>query len=109
MRQCAYCGERAGLFGRVCTDCKKLLARVEELRGKVSYGQFLDGLEQTGIAKEKILTFLQADPDGKGSIQDQMTAEMTTELMKVMGISGRQTAQEVKRIRDIVEKDKDSD
>jgi hypothetical protein len=26
---------------------------------------------------------------------------MTSELMQVMGISGRQTAQEVKRIRDI--------
>jgi hypothetical protein len=84
-----------------------LLARVQELRGKVGFGEFLEGLEQTGVAKEKILTFLQADPDGKGSIQDQVTAEMTTELMNVMGISGRQTAQEVKRIRTSVDKDSD--
>jgi hypothetical protein len=107
MRQCVYCRDRAGLFGRVCTECKKLLATVQELRGKVGYGQFLDGLEQTGVAKEKILTFLQADPDGKGSVQDQVTAEMTTELMKVMGITGQQTAQEVKRIRGIVDKESD--
>ena len=107
MRQCVYCTDRAGLFGRVCTDCKRLLERVQELRGKVGFGQFLEGLEQTGVAKEKILTFLQADPDGKGSIQDQVTAEMTTELMNVMGISGRQTAQEVKRIRNSVDKDSD--
>lgn len=107
MRQCVYCTDRAGLFGRVCADCKKLLARVQELRGKVGFGQFLEGLEQTGVAKEKILTFLQADPDGKGSIQDQVTAEMTTELMNVMGISGRQTAQEVKRIRTSVDTDSD--
>lgn len=105
MRNCVYCGERAGLFGRTCAECKKLLARVGELRGKVSFGQFLDGLEQTGIDKEKILRFLKADPDGAGSIQDQVTAEMTTELMKVMGISGQQTAEEVKRIRDLVGKD----
>ena len=107
MRQCVYCHERSGFFGRVCGDCKKLLARVQELRGKVGFGQFLEGLEQTGVAKEKILTFLQADPDGKGSIQDQVTAEMTTELMNVMGISGRQTAPEVKRIRTSVDKDSD--
>ena len=107
MRPCIYCTDRAGLFGRVCADCKKLLARVQELRGKVGFGQFLEGLEQTGVAKEKILTFLQADPDGKGSIQDQVTAEMTTELMNVMGMSGRQTAQEVKRIRTSVDKDSD--
>jgi hypothetical protein len=105
MRKCVYCGERAGLFGRSCGDCKKLLARATELRGKVSYGQFLDGLGQTGIDKEKILLFLKADPDGTGSIQDQVTAEMTTELMQVMGISGRQTAQGVKRIRDTVDKE----
>jgi len=107
MRKCVYCGERAGLFGKACTDCKKLLARVAELRGKVSYGQFLNGLEETGVDKEKILRFLKADPDGIGSIQDQVTAEMTTQLMKVMGIAGNQTAQEVKRIRGNVEKESD--
>ncbi len=105
MRKCVYCSESARLFGRVCSDCKKLLARVAELRGKVSYGQFLDGLEQTGVDKDKILVFLKADPDGKGSVQDQVTAEMATELMKVMGISGRQSADEVKRIRDVLGKD----
>ncbi len=109
MRQCVYCYERSGFFSRVCGDCKQLLAAVQELRGKVSYGQFLDGLERTGVAKGKILTFLQADPDGKGSVQDQVTAEMTTELMNVMGISGRQSAEEVKRIRDSVDKNKGSD
>ncbi|HEY6365547.1 MAG TPA: hypothetical protein VI585_12230 [Candidatus Binatia bacterium] len=81
------------------------MVRVEELRGRVGYGEFLDGLEQTGVAKEKIMIFLKADPDGTGSIQDQVTAEMTTELMKVMGISGRQTAEAVKRIRDNAAKD----
>jgi hypothetical protein len=107
MRQCVYCGDRARRFGRVCADCKKLLACVDELRGKVGFGQFLDGLERTGVAKEKLVKFLHADPDGKGSVQDQVTAEMTTELMNVMGMSGRQTAQEVKRIRTSVDKDSD--
>ena len=79
MKKCLYCGEKSGFFVRVCGDCKKLLARVEELRGKVSYGQFLDGL--------------------------QVTAEMTTELMNIMGMSGRQSPQEVKRIRHLVDKD----
>jgi hypothetical protein len=105
MRQCVYCGERAGLLARICADCKRLLECVDSLRGKVGYGEFLDGLEQTGVAKEKILAFLKADPDGNGSVQDQVTAEMTTELMKVMGIAGKQTPQAVKRIRDYVDKE----
>lgn len=107
MRPCVYCGERAGLFGKSCGECKKLLARVDELRGKVGFGQFLDGLAETGVAKDKILKFLDADPDGKGSVRDQVTAEMTSELMKVMGIAGRQTAPEVKRIRNSVNKESD--
>ena len=81
------------------------MQRVDELRGKVGFGEFLDGLEQTGVAKQKIMAFLKADPDGQGSVQDQVTAEMTTELMKVMGISGQQTAENVKRIRHSVDKD----
>lgn len=81
------------------------MGRVDELRGKVGFGEFLDGLEQTGVAKQKIMTFLKADPDGQGSVQDQLTAEMTTELMKVMGISGQQTTENVKRIRNSVDKD----
>jgi hypothetical protein len=105
MGHCIYCGERVGFWSRMCADCKKLMACVEQLRGQVGYGEFLDGLERTGVAKEKIMVFLKANPEGKGSIQDQVTAEMTTELMKVMGISGQQTAQEVRRIRDSVIKD----
>jgi hypothetical protein len=89
----------------MCSECKRLLARVNELRGKVGFGEFLDGLEETGVPREKIMTFLKADPDGQGSVQDQVTAEMTTELMKVMGISGQQTAEEVKRIRHSVDKE----
>ena len=105
MAVCAYCGEKAGLWSRICNDCKKLMACVQELRGRVGYGEFLTGLERTGVAKEKIMTFLKADPDGKGSVQDQVTAEMTTELMNIMGISGRQTPEEVKRIRDSATKE----
>ena len=71
---------------------------------KSDLASFSMGSSSTGVAKEKIMTFLKADPDGQGSVQDQVTAEMTTELMKVMGISGQQTAEEVKRIRNSVDK-----
>jgi len=103
--RCVYCGERSGFWASACGDCKKLLARVEELRGRVGYGEFLDGLAEAGVAKEKILVFLKADPDGKGSIQDQVTAEMTSELMQVMGLKGSQSAENVKQIRKSIEKE----
>ena len=103
--RCVYCGERCGFWSRICSDCKKLLARADELRGRAGYGEFLDELERTGVSKEKIIVFLQADPEGKGSIQDQVTAEMAGELMKVMGLKGSQSAGDVKRIREMVTKE----
>lgn len=105
MARCAYCGDRAGFWCRTCKDCKKLLARFEELRGHAGFGEFLDELERTGVSKEKIVLFLKADPDGKGSIQDQVTAEMATQLMRVMGLKGNQTPRDVKRIRETVGKE----
>jgi hypothetical protein len=38
-------------------------------------------------------------------MQDQVTAEMTSELMKVMGLKGSQTPEEVKRIRRTIGKE----
>ena len=71
----------------------------------MSFGEFLDELGRTGVSKEKIVLFLKADPDGRGSIQDQVTAEMATQLMRVMGIKGSQTPRDVKRIRETVGKE----
>jgi hypothetical protein len=105
MARCIYCGDGSGFWSKLCGDCRKLLARVDKLRGKVGFGEFLDELERTGVEKEKILLFLRADPDGKGSMQDQVTAEMTSELMKVMGLKGSQTPEEVKRIRRTIGKE----
>ena len=42
---------------------------------------------------------MNADPDGSGSIKDQITADMSTELLGAMGIRVQQTAQDVKRLR----------
>jgi hypothetical protein len=105
MSRCAYCGDRSGLWSKICAECKKLLARVDELKGRVGYGEFLDELERTGVSKEKIVVFLKADPEGKGSVQDQVTAEMTSELMKVMGLKGSQSTENVKRIRKSFDKE----
>jgi len=106
MARCAYCNDSAGFWSTICKECKKLLARVEELRGRVGYGEFLSGLEETGVLPNKIMIFLKADPDGKGSIQDQVTADMANELLTVMGMPERQKPEDVKRIRRSTEKEK---
>ncbi len=57
-------------------------------------------LVDTGIATEKIERFLEADPNGSGSIRDQIAADMTNDLMQALGNDTRQTAADVKRLRE---------
>lgn len=99
MADCGYCGERAGIWSRCCKDCRRLEQQVQEYGGQVGFSELLDRLEETGVRPEKIMRFLKANPDGRGSVRDRMTADMTNELLKVMGINERQTPDDVERIR----------
>ena len=62
--------------------------------------QFLDLFIETGLSREKIEAFMNADPHGKGSVKDQITADMSSELLAAMGIRVEQTAQDVKQLRE---------
>jgi hypothetical protein len=98
--KCTYCQERAGWFARVCADCQRLLDLYETHRGQLSLLQFLDLFIETGLPREKIEAFMDADPHGEGSIKDRITADMSTQLLYAMGIPAQQTAQDVKRLRE---------
>ncbi len=54
----------------------------------------------TGIPYAKIERFLDADLDGTGSVRDKLAAEMTNELLAVFGHRDRQTAADVRHIRE---------
>ena len=98
--------EKRPAFGPGCAGIASSLWRaLKSCAARSVTGNSWTDWSSTGVAKEKIMIFLKADPDGHGSVQDRVTAEMTTELMKVMGIQGRQTPEEVKRIRNSVDKD----
>lgn len=97
--RCAYCQERAGWFKRICADCQRLHGLYTQQRGQIGLLQFLDICIETGLPREKIEAFLNADPHGNGSVKDQITADMSTELLGAMGIRVQQTAQDVKLLR----------
>ena len=64
-------------------------------------GQLMDELIASGIAKSKIKRFLEADPQGKGSIMDQLLAELTNNLAEGMGVKNSDMkAEDVRHIRD---------
>ena len=99
MANCIYCGERARIWARSCKECRKLEETAKTYGGQVGFSELLDRMEDTGVRPEKIMRFLKANPDGRGSVRDRLTAEMTNELLKVMGMNERQTPEDVERIR----------
>ena len=99
MANCIYCGERAGILARSCKECRRLEEQARAYAGQVGFTELLDRLEETGVPPEKIMRFLKANPDGRGSVRDRLTADMTNELLQIMGINERQTADDVERIR----------
>ncbi len=109
MASCNYCGEKAGIWARVCKECRRLEEQARAYGGQVGFSELLDRLEETGVPPDKIMRFLKADPDGRGSVRDRLTADMTNELLKIMGINERQTPDDVERIRKSGEKVPETD
>lgn len=73
---------------------------VQENLGKTGLGQLMDVLIATGIDKRHIKFFLENNPHGKGSILDQITAELTNNLAAGIGVKGADISPgDVQRIR----------
>ncbi len=64
------------------------------------YRELLDRLMATDVPTAKIQTFLDKDMDGKGSLNDQLTARMTNQIMASLGQPSFMTADGVKKVKD---------
>ena len=62
--------------------------------------QLLDLLEAHGVPRAKIEAALANDPDGRCALRDRMTADMTNRVFADLGIDSRQTAADVRCLRD---------
>jgi hypothetical protein len=88
------------MMRRRCDDCGVLLDVYAHHRGEVGLSQLLDRFIATGVPRAKIDAVLAADPDGQGAIRDQVTADMANRLLADMGVAPRQTAADVRRLRE---------
>ena len=98
--RCEYCRKSAGWLKRLCTDCGRLHDIFTEHKGQLGLLQFLDLFIETGLPRTKIEAFMNADPRGSGSVKDQITADMSRELLGTMGIRTEQTAHDVRDLRE---------
>ncbi len=97
--RCNICRRPAGWWRRRCAACTTLWALYVARPEGSALPDLLAAFEATGHSQGEISAFLSADPRGAGSIQDELAAEMTNQLLGALGRNHRQTASEVKRLR----------
>ena len=95
--RCVYCSKRAGLIRRVCTPCAKVVAIVDRAGGEVG----TDILAQPVPDDRVVLSqgVLDAQVGTEPTIRDRLTSSMTNVLMRNLGMPGRQSPEDVMKVR----------
>jgi hypothetical protein len=97
--RCLYCGQRAGLFKRTCAVCAHVVAVVDRAGAEVGLIGLVDIFVAEGLRREQVDRVLDADIDGKPTLRDRMTSQMANLLMRNLGMPGRQSPEDVRRVR----------
>ena len=99
-KSCLLCAVPHWRWQPYCVDCKRLFTTVQLHMGKMGLSQLMDELIATGIPRARILKFLTADPYDKGSLMDQILAQLSNNLAEGIGVKGQgMSPADVKRIR----------
>jgi len=97
--RCVYCREPAGLLRRVCPPCTKVIAIVERAGGEVGLASLVDIFKAEGLSKDRVDSVLDAQVGSAPTLRDKLTSEMANALMRGLGMPGRQSPDDVRKIR----------
>ncbi|MGH7932562.1 MAG: hypothetical protein ACREQN_05275 [Candidatus Binataceae bacterium] len=84
---------------RTCAICARVVAIVERAGGDVGLAGLVDIFAAEGLSREQVDRVLDADIDGGPTIRDRLTSRMTNVLMRHLGMPGRQSPEDVRRVR----------
>jgi len=98
--RCVYCRARAGLIRRTCPTCAKVVQIVDKTGGQVGFQTLVDIFKAEGLTQQQVDTVLDAHLGHAPSIRDRLTSQMTNALMRGLGMPGRQSPEDVKRVRE---------
>jgi hypothetical protein len=97
--RCTYCRARAGILRRVCPACAQVVAVVRSSAGQVGWSELIDAFVAEGLTKANVDRVLDTEIDAGPSLRDWLTSRMANELMRSLGMPGRQTPEDVRRVR----------
>ena len=99
LMRCVYCSKRAGLIRRVCTPCAKVVAIVDRAGGEVGLVGLVDVFVEEGLTREQVDVVLDTQVGAEPTIRDRLTSNMTNFLMRNLGMPGRQSPEDVRKVR----------
>ncbi|HKM99704.1 MAG TPA: hypothetical protein VJX23_04255 [Candidatus Binataceae bacterium] len=98
--RCVYCRKRAGFVRRVCGPCGKVIMVVERSGGEVGLAGLVDLFLAEGLSRDQVDAVLDAQVAGQPTLRDRLTSNMTNALMRGLGMPGRQSPEDVQRVRE---------
>jgi hypothetical protein len=97
--RCLYCHRWAGMFRRTCTICAKVIRIIEQAGGTLGLVGLVDLFAAEGLTREQVDRVLDAQVGGRPTLRDRMTSDLTNVLMRGLGMPGRQSPEDVRRVR----------
>src|SRR5271155_2667723 len=99
LMRCTYCSQRAGLLKRTCRICAHVIAVVDRAGAEVGLVGLVDIFAAEGLRREQVDRVLDAEIGGQPTLRDRMTSQMANILMRNLGMPGRQSPDDVRRVR----------
>jgi len=97
--RCLYCRQWAGLIRRTCPVCAKIVGIVEQAGPAVGLVGLVDIFAAEGLSRNQVDRVLDAQLGGEPTLRDRLTSELTNVLMRGLGMPGRQSPEDVRRVR----------
>ena len=97
--KCDFCGVRAGLLRRICLTCAKVVAVVDKTGGQVGLAELVDVFASEGLTQAQVDRVLDAEVGDRPTIRDHLTSNMVNALMRGLGMPGRQSPEDVRKVR----------
>jgi len=85
---------------RTCPTCAKVIQIVEKSAGHVGFQTLVDIFKAEGLTQRQVDTVLDAHVGRAPTIRDSLTSQMTNALMRGLGMPGRQSPEDVRRVRE---------
>ena len=83
----------------MCSTCTKVVAIVDKTAGSVGLADLVDLFAAEGLTRDDVDRVLDAELNGRPTIRDRLTSNMANALMQGLGMPGRQSPEDVRRIR----------